>query len=126
MPPPLIKSSLRDSALAGQDGVEGLVGLGKDAKNIVHLTDEERRPLVRSHVPSKSHGQLVSWHRMQPGVGGPHVLDMVLTAPLGLPTMPRLAAKGLHTFVVMTRSSVQTGGHEEVWVCGTTDLCGSL
>jgi hypothetical protein len=56
-----MKSSLRDSALAGQDGVEGLVGLGKDAKNIVHLTDEERRPLVRSHVSSKSHGQLVSW-----------------------------------------------------------------
>jgi hypothetical protein len=37
-----MRSSLRDIALAGQDGVEGLVGLGKDAKNVVRLTDEER------------------------------------------------------------------------------------
>ena len=125
MPPPG-KSSLRDSALAGQDGVEGLVGVDKDAKNIVHLTDEERRPLARSRVPSKPHGQLVSWSSHAARRLGPHVLDMVLTAPLGPYTMPRLAAKGLHTFVVMTRSSVQTSGHEEVWVCGTTDSCGSL
>jgi hypothetical protein len=38
-----MKSSLRDIVLAGQDGVEGLVGVGKDAKNVVRLTDEERQ-----------------------------------------------------------------------------------
>src|SRR5262245_63139515 len=41
MPPPLLRSSLRDSALAGHDGVEGLAGLGKNAKNGIGLTDEE-------------------------------------------------------------------------------------
>ena len=46
-----MKSSLRDIVLAGQDGVEGLVGVGKDAKNVVRLTDEERqtpRPQLRT------------------------------------------------------------------------------
>jgi hypothetical protein len=52
-----MKFSLCDIVLAGQDGIEGLVGLSKDAKN---------------------------------------------------------AAEGLRTCVVMTRSSVQTSGHEEV------------
>jgi hypothetical protein len=108
-----MKSSLHDIALAGQDGVEGLVGLGKDVKNVVRLADEERQtPRLQPRaleVVGTARG-----HRLQPGVRGPRVLDMVLTAPLDLPTMPTLAAKGLRTFMVMRRSSVQTSGHEEV------------
>ena len=52
----LMKSSLRDSALAGQDGVEGLVGVGKDAKNVVRLTDEEHQALRL-----KSRTLVVAW-----------------------------------------------------------------
>ena len=120
-----MKSSLHDIALAGQDGVEGLVGLGKDVKNVVRLADEERHT-PRPQPCTREAAWTARGHRMPLGSEGPHVLDMVLTGPLGLPTMPTLAAKGLRTFGVMKRSSVQTGGHEEVWVCCTTDSCGSL
>ena len=115
----LMRSSLRDIALAGQDGVEGLVGLGKDAKHVVRLTDEEHQTLRL-----KPRTLVVAWTARLVVIAcsqvSPHVLGMVLTGPLGLPTMPGLAAEGLRTCVVMTRSSVRTSGHEEVWVCCTT------
>ena len=101
-----MKSSLRDIALARQDGVEGLVGLGKDAKNVIRLADEERQT-PRLQPRDLEVAWTVRGHRMQPGVRGPHVLAMVLTVPLGLSTMPTLAAEGLRTFGCMTRSSVK-------------------
>jgi hypothetical protein len=46
-----MKSSQRDSALAGHDSVESLAGLGEDAENVVHLTDAERHtPRPRPHT----------------------------------------------------------------------------
>jgi hypothetical protein len=88
-----MKSSLHDIVLAGQDGIESLVGFGKDVKNVIRWADEERQ------IPRPQPRALeVAWtargHRMPPGVRGPHVPAMALTAPLGLPTMPTLAAEG--------------------------------
>jgi hypothetical protein len=61
-----MKSSLRDIALARQDGVEGLVGLGKDAKNVARLADEERQT-PRLQLRALEAAWTTRGHRMPPG-----------------------------------------------------------
>ena len=122
----MMRSSLRDIALAGQDGVEGLVGLSEDAKHVVRLTDEEHQALrLKPRTLVVAPGQLVSWssHAARPRARTSWV---GLDRPSGPPYNAWACSRGLRTCVVMTRSSVRTSGHEEVWVCCTTDSCGSL